>query len=226
MAETEKMGAPKRTFIAGKMYEVCTYEQFQEHQSYYERATTAIQCTIDGTDYVLPFRNKPVTEPGIYRDGNALDFFYTPSEKDLNKDDYLAENIIDFGSAESMRDMIALQDQIRNTQYEILTNPDNIFTPYISPEDDPAMKALKEAIIEKHIDMDLYAPRFGKNYNNDRRLKESITLMKLIRICNNLDIKATLTLSDENKDVPNPIGKSITVTLTTPQKEEDEQDDE
>lgn len=218
----EKMAAPKRTFIAGKMYEVCTYDEYLEHQTYYERSNTAIQCEIDGTEYVLPFRNKPVADPGVYREGNALDFFYTPCEEDINKEDYLADKIIDFGSAETMKDMITLQEQIRDTQYEILTNPDNIYMPPISEHDSPAMKCLKESITEKHIDLDLYADRFGKNYNNDKRLGDDITLMKLVRICKNLDIKATLTLSDESPDVPNPIGRSISAILTPSDKGGDE----
>ena len=37
----------------------------------------------------------------------------------------------------------------------------------------------------------------------------------LVRMCNALDIKATLTLEDKNRDVPNPINKSISVEITT-----------
>lgn len=213
-----KMAAPKRTFIAGKMYEVCTYDEYMEHTSYYDRSNTAIQCEIDGNDWILPFRNKPISAPGVYREGNALDFFYVPSDEDINREDYMkGKNFIDFGNAKSMKDMISLQEQIRDTQHEILTNPDNITTPHISSKNSPAMRALKEAVIEKNIDMDKYADRFGKNYNNDKRLLagDDITLLKLIRMCKNLDIKATLTLSDESEDVPNPIGKSITVDITS-----------
>ena len=78
------------------------------------------------------------------------------------------------------------------------------------------MKAMKEAINLKHIDIDKYEPRFGPNFNNDKRLlkKDSITFRKLKDVCEALDMKATLKLEDANPNVPNPIGKKIAIDLT------------
>ena len=78
------------------------------------------------------------------------------------------------------------------------------------------MKALKNAVLDKHIDLDKYEPRFGSNYNNDKRLfnKSTISLIMLKRVCEALDRDATLTLSDKSDDVPNPIGRTIQVKLT------------
>lgn len=69
----------------------------------------------------------------------------------------------------------------------------------------------------KHIDLDSYEHRFGKNYNNDRRLfeKPNISLLKLTSVCTALDIKATLILEDSSPDVPNPMGGVVTVELTS-----------
>ena len=83
------------------------------------------------------------------------------------------------------------------------------------------MKALKEAVTDKHIDLDKYEPRFGSNYNNDKRIfnKPNISLAMLVRMCNALDIKATLTLEDQQMpdgaETPNPIGRTISVELTS-----------
>ena len=100
---------------------------------------------------------------------------------------------------------------------EILTNPDNIFIPTISEKDSPAMRGLKQAIIEKRIDIDKYQDRFGKeNFPNDKRkFKDTdITMFMMNRMNKALDIKATLILEDKSPDVPNPIGRKISIDLT------------
>ena len=106
---------------------------------------------------------------------------------------------------------------MKELEKNILTSSDNIFIPAEDPNDSPAMKALKEAVTNKKIDLNKYEPRFGANFNNDKRIfsKENISLPMLVRMCNALDIKATLTLEDKNRDVPNPINKSISVEITT-----------
>ena len=103
-----------------------------------------------------------------------------------------------------------------NEERTILTTIDNVFAPEIYNNDTPEMKAMKQAILDKHIDLDKYEPRFGPNYNNDKRLlkKSSITFGKLRSICDALDMKVTMTIEDSSPDVPNPIGRSITVDLT------------
>ena len=54
--------------------------------------------------------------------------------------------------------------------------------------------------------------------------KDNITLNKLTAICENLDIVPTLTLRDRNPDVPNPIGRTITVDLTSAGMDEMEEE--
>ena len=53
------------------------------------------------------------------------------------------------------------------------------------------MRAMKESILAKSIDLDKYKDRFGTNYPNDKRkMKDSdITLNMIERMCKNLDIK-------------------------------------
>ena len=106
---------------------------------------------------------------------------------------------------------------VKELERDILTSPDNIYVPPEDKNDSPAMKALKEAVIDKKIDLDKYEPRFGSNYNNDKRIfnKQNISLPMLVRMCNALDIKATLTLEDQNSDVPNPMNTSISVEVTS-----------
>ena len=114
--------------------------------------------------------------------------------------------------------------EIEKSETDIITSPDNIFQPKPGDNDTPAMAALKQAVCEKHIDIDKYDMRFGANFNNDKRLfnKDSISLPMLVRLCNGLDIKATLTLEDEAEDTPNPIGRKITAELTGGNNEDGE----
>ena len=98
-----------------------------------------------------------------------------------------------------------------------LTEVDSIFIPQINPNDSPEMSAFKEAIIAKKIDINKYASRFGDNFLNDKRILKttSITMNKLISMCQKLDIEAELTLRDVQSDnIPNPMMKEITVILT------------
>ena len=138
--------------------------------------------------------------------------------------EYDASNNISFSKNDDIKDLIQKQYELKKVEREILTNPDNIFQPIIDENTNTAeMIALKEAVIAKKIDIDKYESRFGPNFNNDKRLfnKDSITMNKLKSICNALDIKVTLTLSDADGDIANPIGHSISVELNTDANEEE-----
>ena len=98
----------------------------------------------------------------------------------------------------------------------ILTDSDSIFTPPMNQDDTPEMRAFKQAIASKHMDINKYAPRFGDNYLNDKRILKtsSITMNKLVAMSERLDIEVELTLRNASDNVPNPMDKPITVILT------------
>ena len=60
-----------------------------------------------------------------------------------------------------------------------------------------------------------FIDRLGDNFNNDKRLLKgsSITISKMKSICDKLDMKCTLIISDSNPNVPNPIGQEIKVDI-------------
>lgn len=191
------------------IYDVITIEEYYANPDLYGSYTA-----IDGRDgFIYPIRNKTDYRPGFYPTG-GIDFFKPPvgSESIM----YNHQNIINFSEASNLREIIQAQQKLASAERSILTTIDNVFTPEIGENDTPEMQALKQAILDKHIDLDKYEPRFGPNYNNDKRLlkKPNITYGKFRDMCNALDIKATLTLEDAAPDVPNPIGRSITVELT------------
>ena len=78
------------------------------------------------------------------------------------------------------------------------------------------MRGLKDAMISKNFDLDKYQDRFGLNYPNDKRRmnKDDISLKMLRRIAANTDIEVTMTFRDKSPDVPNPMGREITVNIT------------
>ena len=165
---------------------------------------------------IYPIRNKNDNRPGYYIRSRWYGI-YRQFNKQEEKE-YIAteENIIDFSDKTKIRDIINTQNKLRSMESAVLTSADNITIPIDDQHDRPEILGLKEAIRCKHIDLDKYAPRFGANYNNDRRLldKNSITLAKLIAYGNALDMEISLTFKDKSPDIPNPIGKEITVIVT------------
>lgn len=169
---------------------------------------------IEIDDYVLPLRAKNDSRPGVYKNGNILLSVKMPQPEEQAS--YSKDNIIDFGSASDMRDLISKQNALREMERSIVTTVDNIFCPQIRETDAPEMVALKKAVAAKGIDIDKYESRFGPNFNNDKRLfdKPSITLTKLKSVCSALDIEATLILRDSSGDAPNPMREEIVIPLT------------
>lgn len=201
----------KKMRIFDKIYDVTTIEEYTKHKDAYIAQYTAVHDP--ETNLVLPIKNRYESGPGIII-GSGLSYITEPDEENL--DEFSGEKIIDFSNTKSIHDMMEKQRVVRSLERDILTSPDNIFMPKIFDDDSPEMKALKSAVLDKHIDLDKYEPRFGSNYNNDKRLfnKNTISLSMLKRVCDALDIEATLTLTDKNDDVPNPMGKTIEVKLT------------
>ena len=197
--------------IGEAIYDVVDYEEYYRNQHMYPAQYTAIRGA-DG--YVYPVRSLSDHRPGAYMTG-GLDIFKPPTTA-TECAMYSEQNIIDFTKAEGMRDLITCSQMLSSAERSILTNIDNLFVPDIGESDTPEMQALKQAIIAKHIDLDKYESRFGPNYNNDKRLlrKDRITFDKFRTIGECLDIKATLIIEDASPDVPNPIGRPISIEIT------------
>lgn len=201
----------KKMRIDDKIYDVATLEEYTKYKDAFIPQYTAIHD--EDTHMVLPVKNRYDSGPGISV-GSGISYIEEPDESEKEK--YDDKRIIDFDNSKSIHDMMQKQRVVRSLERDILTSPDNIFTPRIFDDDSPEMKALKSAVLDKHIDLDKYEPRFGSNYNNDKRLfnKNTISLSMLKRVCEALDIDATLTLKDKAEDIPNPMGRTIEVKLT------------
>ena len=207
----------KEIFIDGKLLEVTPIESYMKNPNAYLGGYIAIDA---GLPYIYPVIPLSSQKPGIVIRKNAPFVFARKPDED-NCEQYKREHVIDYSKVSNYKEFIEAQNMVRELEKDILTSPDNIYVPPEDPEDSVAMVAMKQAVTEKQIDLDKYEPRFGANYNNDKRTfnKNTISLAKIVRIANALDIKASLVLEDQLDNdgnlPPNPIGKTITVELTS-----------
>lgn len=203
--------AVRKAKIGDSIYDVITLEEYNANPDFYRSAPAAIDR---GDGYLYPIRSSSTDMRPGFSDDVVMQYFNPPRGRECPV--YSSANIIDFSKASSIKDVIEAQAKLANAERAILTTIDSVFVPPTNPDDTPEMGLLKQAITEKHIDLDKYESRFGANFNNDKRLikKSNITFGKLRNICKALDIKATLSMEDKNPDVPNPMGKKIEICLT------------
>lgn len=199
----------RKAKVGNKICDITTLDNYINNKELYDPQYTAIE--VNGM--VLPIIGRLDGRIGIRVDDMVS--FYTPPPPE-KEEDFDANNIIDFKKATNMNELITKQDYVKSLENEIIVNSDNIFEPRIDDSDAPEMRALKEAVLAKQVDINAYAPRFKGNFANDKRLfnDNKITLIKLKKIADALDIRCTLTLEDKGPSVPNPIGKVITVDIT------------
>lgn len=197
-----------KTRIDNKIYDVISHEQYSSNRNLYDPAYTAIS---EG-DYVYPLRKGKLAKPGYY-DKGIIGFYVHPKDEDIET--YDINKSINFSDSKSIKDIMEKSESLKDIEKDILTTSDNIFIPKVKESDEPEMVALKEAVISKNIDISNYEHRFGGKYNNDIRIFQdnSITLFKLKKFANALDLKCTLTIEDKNKNVVNPMNKKISVVL-------------
>ena len=208
----------KRTVSNGKVYEMVDLETYgKSPKSYLGRDDVGIEIRDkNGKTLVLPLREKysgnPIS-PGVYNAG-AIDFILMPDQASYNK--YIPEQTISLSNTMDAKRMIEAGNALEKLDEPFITTPDNITKIPVTSMDEPEMKCLKTAINEKHVDLDKYSGRFGSNYPNDKRqLKNNqVTLNIIKRFCNNMDMEAVLTIRDKRPDVPNPLKKDISVSLT------------
>ena len=215
----------KRADIGGVLTDIIPMEQYLDNHDVYATSNVAMVCERDENKYVLPARKATDLRPGYYTQGsNCVAFARLPSsdcDTNYNYDDV----VIDFSKEKTIQGIMEKQNQCRNIEYANLCNPDSIFIPAIDQDDSPLMKGFKEATIAKHFDISKYKDRFGANYLNDIRQyqKNDITIKMIERICDNIDQDVYVTFKDKPGDIPNPMGREITVKITGNGNNEEEE---
>lgn len=210
----------KTANVDGKIVDVISEDKYlQEYRSYTNpslTASTAVEVVDqNGVNYILPFRGKTDEKPGIYQDG---DIYFTKFPEPEDATSYRSDSVdlVDFSNVSNISEFLDKNKQIRDMETTILTDADSIFVPPMNQDDTPEMRAFKQAIASKHMDINKYAPRFGDNYLNDKRILKtsSITMNKLVAMSQKLDIEVELTLRNASDDVANPMENEISVILT------------
>jgi hypothetical protein len=198
----------KKVNIDGNFYDVISWDEYTANPSIYDKNNAIIGP--DGLIY--PIRGKNDIRPGIYAD-DVMAVFREPTS---NRANYSSSRVIDFSKPKNYAEVIEACAKLQEEERQVLTTINNVTIPEIDPDDNPEMVALKQGIIDKHIDLDSYAHRFGPNFNNDKRLlnRTTISMSKLKTYAENLDMRVFLTLEDASSDVPNPLGHKITVEIT------------
>lgn len=216
----------KRAVTNGQVCEVLEYDEYIEEFNRcfmnpdIPRERTDLAVLVDNGDQnlLLPLRfefNPSPISPGIYRAcASPISFQKLPSAEAMHK--YIPEKIVSIDNLDDIQDIIKAGEEIKRLDEPFITTPDEITKIPIRLNDQQEMVALKTAINEKNVDIDKYANRFGNNFPNDKRqLKNnSVTLNIIKRFADNMDMEVLLTLRDRDPNVPNPIGKEITVSLT------------
>lgn len=207
----------KYGLMNGKSYDIVDSDNFYQKRDIYKDAGVAIIIGSEKDQVTLPYMEKgtKMDRPGIY-DVGSVDIIQYPTEE--QRQDY-QPTIIDFDNVVDMEDFRNKSNALRSIDKEVLTTvaSDSQFIPPLLETDSPEMRAIKEAIIAKNIDLDKYSERYGTNYPNDKRRykDDKITLYLIKRTCECLDMKAQLILEDKSPDVANPIGRKIVADLTS-----------
>lgn len=212
----------RTTTVDGKLVDVLSEQEYAEKAKIYSEnpsmyQNTALEISNGDNSYVLPFRNKTDDRPGIYNEMDGSIYFvrFPNKEEDASYNSKDLQ-IVDYSNVNDVKEFLKKNDQIRDMENTILSDIDSVYTPSIGEQDSPEMKAFKMAIASKHCDLNKYAPRFGDNYLNDKRILKgpSITMNKLISMSKKMDIEVEMILRNSGDDVANPMDKEIRVILT------------
>ena len=205
--------------INGRVVDVVDYDEYRKNINMYledKNDSAAIPVTHNNKELLLPIKGKYSCNhitPGVYNAG-VMDIMVYPEEAFEEK--YLNKGTVTMSNNSDIKDLIKAGDITKKMDEPFITTPDSITNIPIRENDQPEMKCLKMALNAKRMDIDKYAVRFGDNYPNDKRqLKSTSATLNIIkRFCNNCDMEAILILKDTAPDVPNPIGKEISISLT------------
>lgn len=207
--------------IQGKQYGVFSLKEFNEKMEVLkDDSHCAVEITKDGKSMILPIRTKSssasLDKPGIYSSDGKISIIAYPNKDEESAYMPEGEDVLVFNDHMSLQSLSDAKKKLDENINRLVENDGgDIYKPPLLETDTAAMRAMKESILAKSIDLDKYKDRFGTNYPNDKRkMKDSdITLNMIERMCKNLDIKLDLVFSDMDENVPNPMNKIIKANI-------------
>lgn len=205
--------------INGKQYGVFSSDYFSANMDKLKDDTDcAVEVQKGDKTYILPIRSNcnNTDKPGIYSNDGKISLFTFPDKDEEEAYMPTGDNVIVFGNHHSLQSISDAKKKFDESINKLLeVDGGDVYKPPLLETDSAEMRAMKECIIAKNIDLDKYKDRFGANYPNDKRkLKDdNITLNMISRMCENLDIKLDLVFTDANSDVPNAMNKVIRANI-------------
>lgn len=197
--------------INGNIYDVYTYDDYKKQENLCDKS--AVLVDYKDTQLLLPVKGeyKSQITPGIYNAG-CIDICVFPEDKES----YIPDKIININNNDDIRDVYLKQQDINKLIEPWISNPDNVTTFTIYPDDQPEMEGLKRAWNEKKANFDDYGSLFGDNFPNDKRLMKNhtATLKMIKRFANNFDMEVEMIFRDKSSDISNPMNTEIHCILT------------
>lgn len=208
----------KKAIVNGKTVDVISMDEY-DRLSKLPNPIYQNTCVENG-DYIYPITRTYRPESGVsVTTTNCMTVFTDPTTEE-DKKEYSAKKIIDFGDVHGIRDNILVNEKLKSAEEARLTTVNTVLELDIPESNSIELKAIKQAINEKHIDADSYKQKFptDSDFNNDMRALKNpdlnnISFFKARRILNAFDLDMTITLQDKPGAV-NPIGRVIKVKLT------------
>ena len=203
----------KKISIGNKIYDVIDEKEYIRRAQYDRQMTEelASDTAVDpGDGYVYPVVSRYSKDNmGMTDYGPVLR--YSNPENFPNKEEYKAENIIDFEKPQEG----GFKERIQQiAERNVLISKDNIYHVAVRDTDTPEMQIFKDALNKKNIDILSYKPRFLSDYSNDVRViqGDSITFGKLKKLATIFDMEITMTIKDKPGAV-NPIGEELSAKI-------------
>lgn len=207
----------KKLKIDQGFYDLVSLQDYSNNPDMYDDKHTAI---IDEANNVaLPILTKTDDQSIGIRYGGLVSAVKLPETEEDRKKYSLnnPDNLFDMSHPESYKEVIETSQKLRDAERDILLTVENQTRAIVSDDDSPAMQGLKEAVNAKECDINSYAYRFGSNFSNDKRIlsESDVSLKKLIKYGDSMDIDIDIIFRDKSPDVANPMGKTITKTITS-----------
>lgn len=202
-----------KTFIEGRPVNVVDYSTYitnPDPELYNGQAVRIENC-------VLPIRTTTYDPEivGYYHNPySAFDRIVMPTEDQMSE--YSTENTAEFSDVTNLKELVLAQTKLYESEARsLLCDPANIYRPIFAEDEDPLLVGLKTALGYKKCDINKYSDRFDGQFNNDRRKLNGtdISKNKACEFAKNFDIRMTVTFEDASPDVPNPMGRPVTVVL-------------
>lgn len=188
-------------------------------------------------EYVYPYRGTVTVDdnfnkliPGIYKYNNL--YHYVPVRTKIEKDVYSVDNITSIS-------LKSIWNEVTNNKENFITEEDreminsNVkeYRPTVKDTDDALKKLIKEAIIEKGVNVNLYKGVFDKkhgltNTKSTLNSKTNLTILKFFQWCELLGLNYKISVYDNGTDKYYPLRTELRYDSGTPLEELDLEENE